>query len=292
MQFVRFTKFWTDLSIEQIGERAAALGYDGLDLTVRPGHAITPDNVGAELPGAVRTWSDAGIDCAMISATTDLIDPGSEPTIRLFEAASEAGVPRVKIGYFRYTPGDDFEAVFGRARRDLDGFEALSRRTGVQTMYHTHSGLCLGSNCAGLRHLLDGFDPVQIGAYPDLGHMAINGEDVQMGLPMIRERLAAVGGKDARHFRDERPQRRADYADGFVLIGQGAAEWREAIRLLKAWDFRGPVTVHTEYTTDQDVISTVGAGDASPEAEALRVRGEVEDLAVLRRMWHEAEAPA
>ena len=292
MQFVRFTKFWADLSIGQLGERAATLGYDGLDLTVRPGHAITPDNVAAKLPGAVRTWNDTGIDCAMISATTDLVDPESEQATRLFEASSEAGVARVKIGYFKYTPGDDFETVFDRARLSLEGFEALSRRTGVQTMCHTHSGLCLGSNCAGLRHLLDAFDPAQIGAYPDLGHMAINGEDVQMGLPMIRERLAAVGGKDARHFRDERPQRRADYADGFVFIGQGAAEWREAMTLLHAWDFTGPVTVHTEYTTDQDVISTVGAGDDSPEAETLRARGEVDDLAVLRSLWHEAEATA
>ena len=282
MQLVRFTKFWEDLSVRQLGERARELGYDGLDLAVRDGHAINIDNVTDELPGAVRAWRELGVDCSMISSSTDLIDPDAADAVTLFEAAAAAGVPRIKMGYFKFTPGDSFEELWSLARRRLDGFERLSRRTGVQTMYHTHSGQCLGSNCAGMRHLLQDNDPQQVGAYVDLGHLAINGEDVQIGLAMLRDRLSAIGGKDARHFPDERPDRRARFADGFVLLGQGAAEWPEAIELLKAWGFSGPITIHTEYTTDQEVIGTVGAGEYTPEAIALRARGEVEDLAYLR----------
>ena len=282
MQLVRFTKFWEDLSVRQLGERARELGYDGLDLAVRDGHALNIDNVTDELPGAVRAWRELGVDCSMISSSTDLIDPDAADAVTLFEAAAAAGVPRIKMGYFKFTPGDSFEELWSLARRRLDGFERLSRRTGVQTLYHTHSGQCLGSNCAGMRHLLQDNDPRQVGAYVDLGHLAINGEDVQIGLAMLRDRLSAIGGKDARHFPDERPDRRARFADGFVLLGQGAAEWPEAITLLKAWGFSGPITVHTEYTTDQEVIGTVGAGEYTPEAIALRARGEVEDLAYLR----------
>ncbi len=282
MQLVRFTKFWEDLSVRQLGERARELGYDGLDLAVRDGHPINIDNVTDELPGAVRAWRELGVDCPMISSSTDLIDADAADAVTLFEAAAAAGVPRIKMGYFKFTPGDSFEELWSLARRRLDGFERLSRRTGVQTMYHTHSGQCLGSNCAGMRHLLQDYDPRQVGAYVDLGHLAINGEDVQIGLAMLRDRLSAIGGKDARHFPDERPDRRARFADGFVLLGQGAAEWPEAIELLKAWGFSGPITIHTEYTTDQEVIGTVGAGEYTPEAIALRARGEVEDLAYLR----------
>ena len=282
MQLVRFTKFWEALSIRQLGERASDLGYDGLDLAVRDGHAINAGNVSNALPAAVRAWRDMGVDCPMISASTDLIDPAADEAVTLFEAAAAAGVPRIKIGYFKFNPGDSFDELWTLARRRLEAFERLSRRTGVQTLYHTHSGQCLGSNCAGLRHLLQDYDPEHVGAYVDLGHLAINGEDVQMGLAMLRGRLSAIGGKDARHFPDRRPDRRASFADGFVLLGQGAAEWPEAMALLKAWDFNGPITIHTEYTTDQDVISTVGAGEYTPEAIALRARGEVEDLAYLR----------
>ncbi len=282
MQLVRFTKFWDGLSARELGERARSLGYDGLDLAVREGHAIDPGNAARELPAAVRAWRGLGVDCPMISSATSLTDPTAAQAVELFEAAAAAGVPRIKIGYFKYEPGQDFEAVWSDAQRRLAGFARLSRRTGVQAMYHTHSGSCLGSNCAGMRHLLQDLDPREVGAYVDLGHLAINGEDVQLGLPMLRERLAAVGGKDARHVRDQRPTRRAAYADGFVMLGQGAAEWPEAIALLRAWQFDGPITVHTEYTTDQDVIAEVGAGEYTPEAIALRARGEVDDLAYLR----------
>ena len=288
MQLVRFTKFWENLDVRQLGERARELGYDGLDLAVRDGHAISADNVTDNLAGAVRAWRELGVDCPMISSSTDLIDPNAPDAVSLFEAAAAAGVPRIKIGYFKFNPGDSFEELWTYARRRLDGFQRLSRRTGVQTMYHTHSGQCLGSNCAGMRNLLQDYDPEHVGAYVDLGHLAINGEDVQMGLAMLRDRLSAIGGKDARHFPDQRPDRRASFADGFVLLGQGAAEWPEAMALLKAWDFGGPITIHTEYTTDQDVISTVGAGEYTPEAIALRARGEVEDLVYLRGLRNSA----
>ena len=284
MQIIRFTKFWGHLNAHELGQHAQTLGYDGLDLAVRDGHAINPKNVVGDLSAAVRGWKDIGIECSMISAGTSLTDPANPETISLFEAAAMAGVPRIKIGYFTYTLGDVFDELWTHSRRMLAGFEKLSQSTGVQTLYHTHSGRCLGSNCAGLRHLLDGYEPAHIGAYVDLGHLALNGEDVQMGLPMLRDRLSVVGAKDAHHIRDHRPQSRAAFADKFVLLGHGAAEWPEAIALLKSWNFSGPLTIHTEYTMDQDVIATVGAGEYSEEARALRARGEVEDLAYLRNL--------
>ena len=69
-----------------------------------------------------------------------------------------------------------------------------------------------------------------------------------------------------------------------MFVGQGAAEWPEAIALLNAWGFDGPITIHTEYTSNQDVISTVGAGDNSAEAEAMRSTGEIQDLLYLRSL--------
>ena len=284
MQIIRFTKFWDHLGVHELSKQAQTLGYDGLDLAVRDGHAINPENVISDLAEAVQRWTDVGIECAMISAETSLTDPSNPKTIDLFEAAAMADVPRIKIGYFTYAPGDVFEESWTHGRQMLEGFERLSRSTGVQTLYHTHSGRCLGSNCAGLRHLLEGYEPDHIGAYVDLGHLAINGEDVQIGLPMLRDRLSVVGAKDAHHIQDPRPQRRAAFADKFVLLGQGAAEWPEAIVLLKSWDFKGPITIHTEYTMDQDVLATVGAGENSDKARALRARGEVDDLTYLRQL--------
>ena len=46
-------------------------------------------------------------------------------------------------------------------------------------------------------HLIRGFDPQHIGAYPDPGHLLLDGEDWAMGLAMIGDYLSVIGIKDA-----------------------------------------------------------------------------------------------
>ena len=267
-----------------MAEKAITLGYDGFDLAVRPGHPVNPGNISAELPRATRRWGEAGLSCPLITADVTCTD-GHEPGAQeLFTVAGECGVEAIKIGYFQFRPGDDFEATWDAARRGLASFERLAQRSGVRALYHTHSGLCLGSNCAGLRHLLEDFDPTCLGAYPDLGHLAVNGEDVRMGLAMLGARLGALAAKDARHIELDQPSAQSKFADGFVPLGEGAAEVDAAIDYLAKHRLDVPISVHTEYTQDQAVIQTVGGIDASDHAETLRERGEVADLAYLRTL--------
>ena len=282
MHIVRFTKFWAHLSVEEMGERAAALGYDGLDLVVRESHPIHPGNVAERLTASVRAWASHNIDCSLITSETALIHAKDRDTRTLFSAAADAGVPRIKIGYFVYRPGTDYTLTWEAARRALDGFSTLARETGVQACYHTHGGTCLGSTAAGRRHLLDGFAPEYLGAYPDLGHLAVGGEEARFALTMLRERLSAVAAKDARHVANPTPGNGPPYCDGFVPLGEGAGRIEDAVTLLDKWKFKGPLSVHTEYTSDPEVLRTVGGFDQSTEAVRLRELGEIEDLRYLR----------
>ncbi|MDP6349639.1 MAG: sugar phosphate isomerase/epimerase [Chloroflexota bacterium] len=284
MQVVLFTKFFEGMPVEAMGDLAAKFGYDGFDLAVRPGHAIDPANVTTALAPAVEHWRRQGLDCPMISLSTDAIDPDDPATVATFRAAGESGVPLVKIGYFPFEGGSDYPAVVEAARATLGRFSELAQRTGVRAMYHTHNGPLLGSNCAGLLHLLEGFDPVHVGAYVDMGHLATGGEDVAMGLSMVRLWLAAIGAKDARFAPVDDPDA-APWPRHFVYLGEGAADWPAALRLLHSWDFTGPFTVHTEYTLDQEVTRTVGGVDRSVAAEEMREHGRTADLRFLRDAW-------
>jgi sugar phosphate isomerase/epimerase len=285
MQAVRFTKFWSALSIEAMGERAAALGYDGLDLAVRDGHPINLDNVSTVLPRATTQWRSLGVDCPMISADVSLIDAASTGARTLFAAAANAGVPRIKIGYFVHNLQDPFQKTWDDARRALQGFATLARDTQVQALVHTHGGLCLGSTCAATRQLIDGFDNDCIAAYPDLGHLAIGGEDIRVGFAMLRGRIAAVAAKDALYVRDPNANTQASYIPAYVPLGDGAAQLQDAISELRNSDFDGPISVHTEYTSDPNVVATVGGADESAAAARLRASGEVNDLQRIRDLW-------
>ena len=60
MEIVLNSKFFAHLSIEQLGEKATELGYDGIDICIRPGHPIQMDNAAKLLPQAMRVWEKQG----------------------------------------------------------------------------------------------------------------------------------------------------------------------------------------------------------------------------------------
>ena len=284
MQIVLNSKFFRTLSVGDLAAKVQALGFDGIDVNVRPGHPVNPANVATALPEAVALWKKQGLVCPLATAPVTLVDPDAPEVEPLYAGCMAAGVPRVKIGFFPFTPGADYWALVEVARQALARFARVGERYGVQTVYQVHSGSVLGSNCAGLMHLLRGLDPRWVGAYPDLGHMVLDGEDYPMGLAMVREYLSIVAVKDAYHA----PQplgSEPPFLPRFVAVGRGAVNWRRALGALKALGFDGACSVHTEYEFDESIIRRVGFANATPPNLEEWARA---DAAYLRRMWMEA----
>jgi sugar phosphate isomerase/epimerase len=281
MQVALNSKFFDNLSVERLGEKAVELGYDGIDVNVRPGHPVNPGNALVALPRAVRHWQKQGLACPLATAPVSFTDPGSPNAEPLYAACAEAGIPRLKIGFWGFIPGGDYWSAVDAARTALEGFARHSQRFGVQTCYQVHSGPNLGSNCAGLAHLIRGFDARHVGAYPDTGHLALDGEDWDMGFAMVQEHLSVVGIKDARHV----PQPLGQvprYTPRFVKLGEGSIDWRRCLAALRRVGFDGPLSVHTEYEFDESIIRRVGYNDTAPpnleewaKADAAFLRNEL-----------------
>ena len=112
-------------------------------------------------------------------------------------------------------------------------------------------------------HLIKDFDPQYVGAYPDLGHLALDGEDWDMGFSMIKDYISVVGIKDALYLRQPEGQT-PSYIPCFVKVGEGCINWHHSLRKLLEHNFDGPLTVHTEYKFDESIIRQVGYADTSP----------------------------
>lgn len=263
MEIILNSKFFDSFSVEELGRKVIELGYDGIDVNVREGHPVNPGNAVGALKEAVGRWQEMGLTCPLATAPVDMVDPGSSDAAALYEACAEAGVPRLKLGFWKYAAGDDYWDTVARARGSLEGFAGLSQETGVQTCYQVHSGANLGSNCAGLMHLIRGFDPRLLGAYPDVGHMALDGEDWDMGFSMVAEYLSIIGAKDAHHA-PRQPGEMPRYTPKFVKLGDGSIDWDRCVRALLRTGFDGPISVHTEYDFDETVIRQVGYADSTP----------------------------
>jgi len=65
MKIVLNSKFFSKLSIEQLGEKAAGFGYDGIDICIRSGHPIHVENAIEALPKAVKHWQSQNLICPL-----------------------------------------------------------------------------------------------------------------------------------------------------------------------------------------------------------------------------------
>ena len=74
-----FSKHLAKLDYDQLGRAAHELGFDGVDLTVRPGGHVVPERVAEDLPRAVEAIRSHGVEVPLI---TTAITSASDPSAR------------------------------------------------------------------------------------------------------------------------------------------------------------------------------------------------------------------
>ena len=154
IEFSVFTKPWK-LALPELGKQVKSWGFDGIELPVRPGYQVLPENIGRDLPKAVKVLSKEGVKVFSIAGPTD------EATIA---ACAEAGVPVIRI---MVPIGDDgYLATEARYQKDFDNLLPLLQKYGVKIGVQNHLDRFV-SNASGLRHLIEKYDPELIGAVWD-----------------------------------------------------------------------------------------------------------------------------
>jgi sugar phosphate isomerase/epimerase len=247
MQFIMFTKHLQGLDVPGIIEALRSVGVEGADLCVRPGYPVTPENAPEALPAAARRFAAAGLSIPLVTTPTDFTRPDIDYAGRLYAACAEAGVQYIKLGYWHWSPGHDYWSDVNEIRDYLDGFQELSRRYGVRTCIHNHSGYSMGLNASAVMHLVQGFDPQYVGVFADPGHLSIVGEPIEMALDIVREYLSVVSFKDLARQRIVQDGR-AVWRTRVVRLGHGFGDFPALLRTLVQMGYDGPVSFHSEYS--------------------------------------------
>jgi sugar phosphate isomerase/epimerase len=248
MQFVLFTDNLSDLGIADACDAAKRAGFDGLDLTVRPGGHVLPEAASTGLVEAKRAADAAGLALPMIStAVTDDDSPHAEA---IFAAAAHDGIRLLKLGYWEYRPFGTLAAQLDEARSKLRRLAALGRKYRVLPCVHCHSGRFLAAGGPLLYLILKGFEPGEVGAYVDPMHMAIEGGRAgwEMGLDLVAPWLALVGIKNFRWLpgdRDAHGQQRWRWE--YCPLADGQAPLPEFVAYLGRLKYDGVVSLHSEY---------------------------------------------
>jgi len=247
--FSKMLKNVGNLSIEESGEYVSNLGFNGVDLTVRPGGHVQPEEASKNLPKAIETLNSKGLDVPMITSSITSADEKFAEDI--FKAASECNVRYIKLGYWRYGGFGTIKEMIRNVRdNNLRGICKLSEEYDVTAGLHIHSGDFLTSNPAVVYMLLCNYDPHNLCAYIDPGHMAVEGglSGWKIGMDILQEYIRIVAVKDFGWFREINHETgEMKWKVRTVPLSEGIVPWEEVFSYLKRINFDGPISFHSEY---------------------------------------------
>ncbi len=243
MQWVMFSKMLGSLSVSEAGDRIAEIGFDGVDLTVRPGGHVLPENVAVDLPEAVKILEGKGLSVPMI--TTNIVAADEPYTEPILAAAAECRIPQLKLGYWQYKQFGELRTLINRVRRELAALEKLCEKHDVCVNIHSHSGNYLSASAGVVSILLEERNPQYIGAYLDPGHMTVEGGlgGWRIGIDLLSQHVNLVAVKDFAWISERKKEWRRSHAP----LDQGIVRWAEVFTCLGQIGFDGTVSLHSEY---------------------------------------------
>lgn len=250
--FCIFSKHMAQFSYDELGKKGKEVGFDGVDLTVRAKGHVEPARAAEGLPKAAAAIRGHGLTIPMI--TTGLLkadEPAARPTLA---TAAKLKIPFWKPGYYRYTKLDSaggVERALSEVKPQIAGLAALSKEHGLTCGFHNHSGDYFGTTVWDTRAAIEGLDTQAIGYYFDPAHATIEGglAGWRISMNLVAPRLKMVGLKDFYWAKSKEGKWKTQWCP----MGEGMVDWPKVFSSLKASGFSGPLTLHVEYETKDEL---------------------------------------
>lgn len=268
-----FSKHLQWAGVPEAARFAKEVGFDGIDLAVRPGGHVLPERVVPDLPAAVEAIRKAGLRVPMI--TTGIVDASSPHAETILRAASSLGIRYYRSDGFTYSYDRDIASQLEALKPRVHSLAELNVKYGMCAMYHTHSGPGkVGAPIWDLWTILRDQNPEVIGINYDIGHATVEGGYGGWidSAHLVRKYMRGVALKDFLWARNAK----GAWAPEWRPIGEGMVAFTAFFRILQAAKFAGPVQMHFEYKFPQDRA-----------AEFMR-----RDLLRIRQFWAQAGSPA
>lgn len=249
VQLSVFTKPWKTLTVPELGRMVHRLGFEGVELPIRPGYQVEASAIARDLPLAQEQLRDCGVSIFSVATT---------PTPEAIQTCGRLRIPVIRV-MVQIGP-EGYTATERRVQQEYEALAPMLRDAGVVLGVQNHNGNFV-ANAMGLRGLLAPFDPRVIAAVWDVAHNALNGEALDLGLDIIWPHLNMVNLKNAFWRRTNGPEAVAAEWDVFWTSGRhGQASWPLVAALLKERGYSGVVCLPAEYT-DEPAVDRLIAED-------------------------------
>ena len=190
-----FSKHLQFLSSREMAEAAAEMGFDGIDLTVRPNGHVVPERVADDLPKAVDAMRKVGF--APLIMTTAVQDAKNAIDKQLLETAARLGFKMYRMNWFKYPEGNSIPESITLFQQKIKELGELNKKLGLTGCYQNHAGNQVGASLWELWELLKTSNPQHMGVQYDIRHAVVEGGlSWQNGLRLIQPKIKMLALKD------------------------------------------------------------------------------------------------
>lgn len=274
-----FSKQLQFLDYNEMAAAAAEIGFDGLDLTVRPKGHVLPEQVSDELPNAVAAMKKYGIPPNMM--TTNVWDAGNLEQKKVLETASALGFSYYRTGWLKY-PEDqtiaESQSLYGRQAKEL---ESVNKALNLIGCYQNHAGNHVGAPIWDLPPILSATKNEHLGCQYDIRHAVVEGgSSWELGLRKIKPFIKSIVIKDFKWGLVDGKWKPVN-----VPLGAGMVDFNRYFTLLKKYQINVPVSLHLEYD-----LGGAEHGASKITIDKKQVFAQMKkDLTFLKETWKQAE---
>lgn len=270
-----FSKHLQFLNYADLADAAVSLGFNGVDLTVRPEGHVLPERVEEDLPKAVDALKK--VNFAPNLLTTAVGDATNSIDVRVLKTASGLGFRRYRMTWYRYDPKLAMPDSIQRFEGQLRALGELNKTLNLTGCYQNHAGLLVGASVWELWELLQTADPVHMGVQYDIRHATVEGGlSWPNGLRLLLPRIKSIALKDFYW-----AKKAGVWTIQDVPIGEGMVDFNAYFGLLKRANLRVPVSLHVEYPMGGAEHGATRLSIPQKELFAAMQR----DLARLKALW-------
>ena len=270
-----FSKHLQFLNYQDMAEAAKEMGFDGIDLTIRPKGHVLPENVETDLPKAVEAMKKAGFSPSLFcTAVEDAANPVDK---KLLETAAKLGFKYYRMNWYKYNDQKTIPQSLDEYRDKIAGLSRLNKNLGLTGCYQNHAGRMVGASMFEIWEILKKADLQHMGAQYDIRHATLEGGlSWQTGFNLIQPNIKTIVLKD---FMWEKNN--GKWTPKSVPLGEGMVDFKTYFKLLKDNKIDVPVCLHLEYPL----------GGADQGADKITVDKKVvfdamkRDLAKVKELW-------
>ena len=238
-----FSKHLQFLDYQEMAKVAREIGFDGVDLTVRPGGHVEPENAKRDLPKAVEAIRSEGLQSVMMASG---INNAEDPVnLQVLNAAAKQGIKYYRLSYYRITGKKlpSWKATLDPFKKLFDALGKLNEKLDLHGAYQNHSGMYVGSYLPDIAYLLEGNDPRWLGCQFDIRHATVEGGTAwPLGLEWLKDYISTIVVKDFKW-----GIRNGKHRVINVPVGAGVVDFVGYFKELRKYGIHPEVSMHFEY---------------------------------------------